>query len=79
MDVLSVLFRGMAQFDAGDEDDDLDVGDDVQVGVRGDDGGLGGGVCVGVSLGVSLGVGPVAALPPPSHPPPLPSIPREPV
>ena len=42
------------------------MGDDVQVGVRGGDGGLGGGVSVGVSLGVSLGVCSVAALPPSS-------------
>ena len=79
LDVLSVLFRGVARFDAGDEDDDLDVGDDVQVGVRGGDGGLGGGVGVSVSLRVSLGVSPVAALPPPSPPPPSSPDLREPV
>ena len=70
MDVLSVLRDCAPRFADDDNDADLVVGDDVQVGVSGGAGGLSGGVSVGVSLGVSLGVGPVAALPPPSHPPP---------
>ena len=68
MDVLSMLFDGAPPRD-DDEDADLAVGADVQVGVSGGASGLSGGVSVGVSLGVSLGVGSVAALPPPSHPP----------
>ena len=43
---------------------------DAYKNVSGGASGLSGGVSVGDSLGVSLGVGPVAALPPPSHPPP---------
>jgi len=70
MDVLSVLRDGAPRFADDDDDADLVVGADVQVGVSGGASGLSGGVSVGVSLGVSLGVGPVAALPPPSHPPP---------
>ena len=72
VDVLAVLFRGATRHghDACDEDDDLAVGADVQVGVSGGVGGLGGGLGVGVSLGVSLGVGLVTALPPPSYLPP---------
>ena len=69
MDVLSVLFDGAPRRD-DDEDADLVVGAAVQVGVSGGASDLSGGVSVCVSLGVSLGVGPVAALPPPSHPPP---------
>ena len=67
MDVLSKLFDGAPPRD-DDEDADLAVGADVQVGVSGGASGLSASVSVGVSLGVSLGVGSVAALPPPSHP-----------
>ena len=70
MDVLSVLRDGAPRFDDNDNDADLVVSADVQVGVSGGAGGLSGGVSVCVSLGVSLGVSPVAALPPPSHSPP---------
>jgi len=59
MDVLSVLRDGAPRFDDDDDDVDLAVGADVQVGVSGGASGLSGGVSVGVSLGVSLGVGPV--------------------
>ena len=65
MDVLSMLFDGAPPRD-DDEDVDLAVGADVQVGVSGGASGLSACVSVGVSLGVSLGVGSVATLPPPS-------------
>ena len=66
------LFRGEPRPGRDDynEDDGLPVGDAVQVGVSGSVGGLGGGPSLGVCLCVSLGVGLVAALPPPSCPPP---------
>jgi len=67
--VIGELFRGAPRpaRDACDEVEGLALGDDDQVGSAG---GLGGGLGVGVSLAVSHGVGLVAALPPPSFPPP---------
>ena len=68
--VICELFRCVPHpsSDACNKDDGLAVGDDVQVGVSGGVSWLSGGL--DVSLCVSLGVGLVAALPPPSCPPP---------